>query len=76
MVLFSRGPFLARRKRPGAVGIVVDETASGLPQLGDSVEVIETSTPQTVYETTRRRLGMIGAPSAIESAGTAGTAVP
>jgi phytoene dehydrogenase-like protein len=39
-----------------------------LPQLGDSVEVIETSTPQTVYETTRRRLGMIGAPSAISRA--------
>lgn len=38
----------------------------GLPELGDAVEVIETSTPQTVYETTRRRLGMIGAPSAIE----------
>ncbi|MGZ5435268.1 MAG: phytoene desaturase family protein [Pyrinomonadaceae bacterium] len=38
----------------------------GLPQLGDSVEVIETSTPQTVYETTRRRLGMIGAPSVID----------
>ena len=38
----------------------------GLPQLGDSVEVIETSTPQTVYETTRRRLGMIGAPSSID----------
>ena len=37
-----------------------------LPQLGDSVEVIETSTPQTVYETTRRRFGMIGAPSAID----------
>jgi phytoene dehydrogenase-like protein len=37
-----------------------------LPQLGDSVEVIETSTPQTAYETTRRRLGMIGAPSAID----------
>jgi phytoene dehydrogenase-like protein len=37
-----------------------------LPQLGDSVEVIETSTPQTVYETTRRRLGMIGAPSATD----------
>ena len=36
-----------------------------LPQLGDSIEVIDTSTPQTVYETTRRRLGMIGAPSAI-----------
>jgi phytoene dehydrogenase-like protein len=37
-----------------------------LPQLGDSVEVIETSTPQTLYETTRRRLGMIGTPSAID----------
>ena len=37
-----------------------------LPQLGDSIEVIETSTPQTVYETTRRRLGMIGSPSAID----------
>ncbi|MFY9621780.1 MAG: NAD(P)/FAD-dependent oxidoreductase [Pyrinomonadaceae bacterium] len=37
-----------------------------LPQLGDSVEVIETSTPQTVYETTRRRLGMIGTPSTLE----------
>lgn len=34
-----------------------------LPQLGDSVEVFETSTPQSVYETTRRRLGMIGTPS-------------
>lgn len=34
-----------------------------LPRLGDSVEVIETSTPQTFYETTRRRLGMIGSPS-------------
>jgi phytoene dehydrogenase-like protein len=37
-----------------------------LPQLGALVEVIETSTPQTVYETTRRRLGMIGAPSVID----------
>lgn len=42
-----------------------------LPQLGDSIEVIETSTPQTAYETTRRRLGMIGAPS-----GTAALAPP
>ena len=37
-----------------------------LPGLGDSVEVIESSTPQTAYETTRRRFGMIGAPSATE----------
>lgn len=39
-----------------------------LPQLGDSVEVIETSTPQTVYESTRRRLGMIGSPSGNDGA--------
>ena len=37
-----------------------------LPQLGDSVEVIESSTPQTTYETSRRRLGMIGMPSGID----------
>jgi len=34
-----------------------------MPELGDSVELIETATPQTFYETTRRRLGMIGRPS-------------
>jgi phytoene dehydrogenase-like protein len=31
-----------------------------MPELGDSVEVIETSTPRTVYETTRRKFGMAG----------------
>ena len=31
-----------------------------IPELGDAVEVIETANPQTFYETTRRRLGMIG----------------
>lgn len=31
-----------------------------LPELGDSVEVMETSTPRTLYETTRRRFGMAG----------------
>jgi phytoene dehydrogenase-like protein len=34
-----------------------------LPELGDSVELIETATPQTFYETTRRRFGMIGHPA-------------
>jgi phytoene dehydrogenase-like protein len=33
-----------------------------MPELGDSVEVIETSTPRTLYETTRRRFGMAGKP--------------
>lgn len=40
-----------------------------LPQLGASVEVIETSTPQSVYEATRRRFGMIGTPSGAEPGG-------
>ena len=39
-----------------------------LPGLGDA-EIIETSTPQTVYEGTRRRLGMIGPPAEISPVG-------
>lgn len=31
-----------------------------LPELGDSIEVIETATPRTYYEQTRRKLGMVG----------------
>jgi phytoene dehydrogenase-like protein len=31
--------------------------------LGDAVEVIETASPQTFYETTRRKFGMIGRPA-------------
>jgi C-3',4' desaturase CrtD len=31
-----------------------------LPELGDGVEVIETWTPRNFYETTRRKLGMVG----------------
>ena len=31
-----------------------------MPELGDSVEVIETSTPRNLYETTRRKFGMAG----------------
>jgi phytoene dehydrogenase-like protein len=34
-----------------------------MPELGDSVEVIETATPRTFYEDTRRKLGMVGRPS-------------
>jgi phytoene dehydrogenase-like protein len=33
---------------------------TAIPELGDSVEVIETTTPRTWYETTRRKLGMVG----------------
>jgi prolycopene isomerase len=33
-----------------------------LPELGDTVEVIETASPQTFYEATRRKFGMIGQP--------------
>lgn len=37
---------------------------AAMPELGDSVEVIETATPRTFYENTRRKLGMIGRPGA------------
>ena len=33
---------------------------SSMPSLGDSIEVIDTSTPRTYYEQTRRKLGMVG----------------
>jgi phytoene dehydrogenase-like protein len=33
---------------------------AALPELGDGVEVIETATPRTFYENTRRKLGMVG----------------
>ena len=35
---------------------------SAIPELGDSAEVIETATPRAYYESTRRRLGMVGRP--------------
>jgi phytoene dehydrogenase-like protein len=34
-----------------------------MPELGDSVEVVETATPRSFYEDTRRKLGMVGRPS-------------
>ncbi len=33
---------------------------AAMPELGDGVEVIETATPKTLHETTRRRLGTVG----------------
>jgi phytoene dehydrogenase-like protein len=33
---------------------------SAMPELGSSIEVIDTANPRTFYELTRRRLGMIG----------------
>ena len=37
-----------------------DRLHKALPELGASVEVIETMTPRDFYEQTRRRLGMVG----------------
>jgi hypothetical protein len=31
-----------------------------MPELGSSVEVIDTATPRTFYDLTRRKLGMVG----------------
>lgn len=33
---------------------------AAMPELGDQIEVIETATPRTYYENTRRKLGMVG----------------
>ena len=33
---------------------------AAMPELGDGIELIETATPQTYYDMTRRRFGMIG----------------
>lgn len=33
---------------------------TAIPELGDAVEVIESATPRTYYELTRRKLGMVG----------------
>ena len=33
---------------------------TAIPELGDGVEVIETATPRTFYQNTRRKLGMVG----------------
>ena len=33
---------------------------AALPELGDGIEVIETATPRTFYQNTRRKLGMVG----------------
>jgi phytoene dehydrogenase-like protein len=33
---------------------------AAMPELGDTVEVIETATPRSFYEQTRRKLGMVG----------------
>ena len=35
---------------------------AAMPELGDSVEVIESATPRTFYDNTRRKLGMVGRP--------------
>jgi phytoene dehydrogenase-like protein len=45
-----------------------------MPELGDAVELIETATPQTHYEATRRRFGMMG--RAHGSGGSGSSAAP
>jgi phytoene dehydrogenase-like protein len=34
-----------------------------LPELGSAIEVIDTATPHTYYDSTRRKLGMVGTPA-------------
>jgi len=46
-----------------ALEVIWSRLHASMPELGNSVEVIETATPQTFYETTRRKFGMIGQPA-------------
>lgn len=50
------------RQDQAALEAIWTRLHQAMPELGDNVEVIETSTPQTVYETTRRKFGMTGKP--------------
>jgi len=45
-----------------------------IPELGDGIDLIETATPQTCYESTRRRFGMTGRVASV-SGSTAGGVV-
>jgi phytoene dehydrogenase-like protein len=49
---------------------------ASMPELGEDIEVIETASPQTFYETVRRRFGMIGRPTPSLNQKTGATAYP
>jgi len=48
------------QKDQATLELVWTRLHAAMLELGDSVEVIETATPQTFYETTRRKFGMVG----------------
>ena len=48
------------QKDQATLELVWTRMHAAMPELGDDVEVIETATPQTFYETTRRKFGMVG----------------
>lgn len=47
---------------------------AAMPELGSAIEVIDTATPRTFYELTRRRLGMVGSPAAASANGATSSA--
>jgi phytoene dehydrogenase-like protein len=67
------------RQDQGALEALWARLHQAMPELGDSVEVIETSTPRTLYETTRRKFGMAGklcpSPSSLFTSPSFGTTV-
>ncbi len=44
----------------GALEALWERLHAAMPELGSGIEVIETATPRTFYEQTRRKLGMVG----------------
>jgi phytoene dehydrogenase-like protein len=47
-------------KDQSVLGIWWRRLHQALPELGGDIEVIDTATPRTIYELTRRKLGMVG----------------
>ena len=53
------------RQDQATLEVLWNRLHAAMPELGAAVEVIETATPRTFYESTRRKFGMVGATSGI-----------
>lgn len=63
-----------------ALELVWSRLHNAMPDLGSSIEIIDTSTPRSYYDQTRRKLGMVGGlpmtPSVFSEALSFGTTLP
>jgi phytoene dehydrogenase-like protein len=49
---------------------------SAFPEFGSGIEIIDSATPRTFYDTTRRKLGMVGSIAELYAPGSAASAFP